>query len=127
MDDQENLFSYFKARFHDAARKLQQEGVLPADSPIDRLSIEPPRDAAHGDVSSNAAMILAKSAGLKPMALAESFKSKLADDTYVVSVDIAVPGFINLTLKPEFWPKILKSVLEKGDAFGLSSAGQGDK
>jgi arginyl-tRNA synthetase len=127
MDDQENLFSYFKTRFHDAARKLQQEGVLPADSPIDRLSIEPPRDAANGDVSSNAAMILAKSAGMKPMALAEEFKGKLADDIYVASVDIAAPGFINLTLKPEFWPKILTCVLEKGDAFGLSGAGQGAK
>jgi arginyl-tRNA synthetase len=121
-----NLFAYFEARFLDAANALKEAGVLPPDSRA-AITVEPPRDASHGDVASNAAMVLAKEAKIAPRDLAGHFARLLEDLPEVAKVDIAGPGFINLTLKPDFWPKLLKSVLEQGDAFGLSTAGQGDR
>jgi len=99
--------------------------VLGSSADVSRIVVEPPRDATHGDMATNAAMVLAKDAGKKPRELAESIAAKLRGDERVASVDIAGPGFINLTLKPNVWSEELRLVLESGRDYGRSSMGKG--
>jgi arginyl-tRNA synthetase len=87
--------------------------------------VEPPRDAAHGDMATNAARVLAKDAGRKPRDLAEAIAGKLRSDELVAKAEVAGPGFINLTLKPVAWIDALRAVLEAGAGYGRSSAGRG--
>src|SRR6187200_3325499 len=101
--------------------------VLNAAADQSRVVVEPPRDPSHGDMATNAAMVLAKDAGKKPRELAESIAAKLRSDGRVASVDIAGPGFINLTLKPNVWSEELRLVLEAGRDYGRSDMGKGDK
>jgi arginyl-tRNA synthetase len=89
--------------------------------------VEPPRDAAHGDMATNAAMVLAKEARAKPRDLAEVIAAKLRADDLIASVDVAGPGFINLTLKPNAWSDALRTVLAEGDAYGRSTVGAHEK
>jgi arginyl-tRNA synthetase len=117
-----NLFAYFEARFQDAANALREAGALPAEARA-AITVEPPRDPSHGDIASNAAMVLAKEAKMPPRDLAALFAGQLETLPEVAKVAIAGPGFINLTLKPDFWPKLLRSILEEGDAFGRSEPG----
>ena len=121
-----NLFSDFAARFQAAGSALKDEGILPANADLSQLSVEPPRDPAHGDLASNAAMVLAKQAKLPPRDLAAHFAARLKDDPDIANVDIAGPGFINLTLDRAVWPRLLKDVLDKADDFGRSDIGQGE-
>ena len=100
--------------------------VLGSGADVSRIVIEPPRDPTHGDMATNAAMVLAKDAGRKPRELAESIAAKLRSDGKVASVDIAGPGFINLTLKPNVWSEELRLVLESGRDYGRSSIGKGE-
>jgi len=100
--------------------------VLGSGADVSRIVVEPPRDPAHGDMATNAAMVLAKDAGKKPRELAESIATKLRSDGRVASVDIAGPGFINLTLKPNVWGEELRLVLESGGNYGRSSMGKGE-
>jgi len=122
-----NIFSHFEARVADAAKALEAEGVLPAGANIDAVSVEPPRDPAHGDLATNAALVLAKPAGLKPRDLAEAFKAKLETGEGVRSVEIAGPGFINMRLEDSFWGGVLRAVLEAGDDYARSDMGAGAK
>ncbi|MGB0087126.1 MAG: arginine--tRNA ligase [Rhodomicrobiaceae bacterium] len=122
-----NIFSHFQARFLGAARGLQDDGVLPAECNISALTVEPPRDASHGDIASNAAMVLAKEAKMKPRDLAARFAGYLKDDPDIERLEIAGPGFINLTLKPEFWPKLLAAMLAESNAYGRSDVGKAEK
>jgi len=101
--------------------------VLGSGADVSRIVVEPPRDPTHGDMATNAAMVLAKGAGKKPRELAESIAAKLRSDGKVASVDIAGPGFINLTLKPNVWSEELRLVLEAGRDYGRSSMGKGEK
>ena len=121
-----NVFSQFAARFRDAGLALKEAGILPQETDLSQLTVEPPRDPAHGDVASNAAMVLAKQTKLPPRDLAAHFVARLENDPDVASLDIAGPGFINLTLRKEFWPKILKAVLEDPEGFGRSDMGRGE-
>jgi arginyl-tRNA synthetase len=100
--------------------------VLGSGTDVSRIVVEPPRDPTHGDMATNAAMVLAKDAGKKPRELAESIAAKLRNDGKVASVDIAGPGFINLTLKPNVWSEELRLVLESGRDYGRSSMGKGE-
>jgi len=122
-----NIFSHFEARVADAAGALVAEGLLPADANIAALSVEPPRDPAHGDLATNAALVLAKPAGLKPRDLAEAFMAKLAAGEGVASVEIAGPGFINIRLEDSFWAGVVRAILETGEAFARSDIGGGEK
>jgi len=122
-----NIFSHFEARLASAASALKDEGVLPAAIDISGVSVEPPREAAHGDLATNAALVLAKPAGLKPRDLAEAFKAKLESGEGVASVEIAGPGFINLTLEESFWGQIVHAVLEAGEDFARSDIGEGER
>jgi len=101
--------------------------VLGPAAEIGRIVVEPPRDPTHGDMATNAAMVLAKDAGKKPRELADSIAAKLRGDDKVTSVDIAGPGFINLTLKPNVWTEELRLVLEAGRDYGRSDIGKGEK
>ena len=82
---------------------LQSEGTIPPGLDRKNVAVEPPRDASHGDLATNAAMVLAKPAGTNPRALAERIAAKLGDIPAVRSVEVAGPGFINLRLSPEAW------------------------
>lgn len=120
-----NLFAAFADRVEAALAHLQDEGVLPADIDTSRVAVEPPRDASHGDISTNAAMVLAKPAGLKPRDLAERLADELRKGDDVAEVGIAGPGFINLTLDTTFWPRIVAAILAERDRFGRSDLGGG--
>ncbi len=113
-----NLFAIFEQRVKKAVEELVLENILPSTVDTGKVVVEPPRDASHGDVATNAALVLSKDAGLKPRDLAEALAEKLRTDADVAKVDIAGPGFINLTLAPAFWPRVLKAVLEAGTDFG---------
>jgi arginyl-tRNA synthetase len=89
--------------------------------------VEPPKDAAHGDMATNAAMVLAKEAKAKPRDLADRIADKLRADPLIEKVDIAGPGFINLTLQPSAWFSALRSVLEQGNGYGRSAIGAAEK
>ena len=118
----QHLFATMLARVHAAAA-----AVLGPDADLSRIVVEPPRDASHGDMATNAAMVLAKDAGLKPRDLADKIAEALRADDLVDKVDIAGPGFINLTLKPHVWGDALRAVLEQGKDYGRSTMGAGQK
>ncbi len=115
-----NLFSIFSERVNAAVSAV-------AGRPLDlsRVVVEPPRDPSHGDMATNAAMVLAKELGAKPRDLAEQFAAKLREDADVESVEIAGPGFINLRLKTEVWIRALAGLLGEGGDFGRSPASGG--
>jgi arginyl-tRNA synthetase len=113
-----HLFADVLVRVQEACRALAVEGVLPAGIDLSRIVVEPPRDAAHGDMATNAAMVLAKEAKAKPRDLAERIATLLRADPLIEAVDIAGPGFINLTLKAAVWPQVLRTVLTEGAAYG---------
>ena len=102
-------------------------GLLPPGIDLSRVVVEPPRDASHGDMATNAAMVLAKDAGKKPRELADAIAEKLRGDDLVEKVDVAGPGFINLTLKPAAWLDSLREVLRAGSDYGHSGIGAGEK
>jgi arginyl-tRNA synthetase len=120
-----NLFADVLERVQSANAALIADGMLPAGIDQSRVVVEPPRDAAHGDMATNVAMVLAKEAGKKPRDLAEAIAHKLRADTLVAKVEVAGPGFINLTLKPQAWTDALRAVLHAGSAYGRSDVGRG--
>ena len=122
-----HLFAIMLARVHAVCRALADEGTLPAGLDLSRVVVEPTKDASHGDMASNAAMVLAKQARLKPKDLAETIAAKLRGDDLVASVDVAGPGFINLTLKTAVWAEALRAVLRDCAAYGQGTAGGGEK
>ncbi len=120
-----NPFSHIKTIVDDALLRLADDGVLPAGLDASRVVVEPPRDPAHGDVTTNAAMVLAKPAGKAPRDIAASLCAVLAQHADVASADIAGPGFVNLRISKSFWPGFMRSVLAAGETFAKSSLGQG--
>jgi arginyl-tRNA synthetase len=121
-----NIFSLILSRTHAAVAALAAAGRVPAGLDTSRLVVEPPRDPAHGDMATNAAMVLAKDARLKPRELAEAIAGELRKDALVEKVEVAGPGFINLTLKPAAWTDALGAVLEAGADYGRSEIGKGE-
>src|SRR5712671_5232167 len=118
-----HLFADVLARVHAICAALAAEGGWPAKVDLSRVVVEPPRDAAHGDMATNAAMVLAKEAKAKPRDLAEAIAAKLRTDDLIAAVDVAGPGFINLSLKPSAWADALRTVLREGEAYGRSAMG----
>jgi arginyl-tRNA synthetase len=113
-----HLFADVLARVHAICADLAAEGNWPAGIDDSRVVVEPPRDASHGDMATNAAMVLAKDAKVKPRDLAEAIAARLRADALIASVEVAGPGFINLTLRKEVWAEALLTVLREGDAYG---------
>ena len=124
MNDQ-NIFAVVLAKVRAANNALVAEGALPAAIDQSRIVVEPPREAAHGDMATNAAMVLAKDAGKKPRELAEAIAAKLRADDLVAKAEVAGPGFINLTLEPWAWVGALRAILSQGAYFGRGKTGQG--
>jgi arginyl-tRNA synthetase len=123
----QHLFAAVLVRVHAVCAALASEGNWPAGIDFSRVVVEPPRDAAHGDMATNAAMVLAKEARAKPRELADRIAEKLRADDLITSVDVAGPGFINLTLKPSAWFEELRTVLREGEAYGNSAIGASEK
>ena len=126
MSDQ-NIFAAVLDKVRAANDALVADGVLPAGIDQSRVVVEPPRESAHGDMATNAAMVLAKDAGAKPRALAEAIAAKLRGDDLVAKAEVAGPGFINLTLKPAAWIDALRAVLAADTDYGRSAVGQGTR
>jgi arginyl-tRNA synthetase len=122
-----HLFANVLARVHAVCGALALESGWPAGIDLTRVVVEPPRDASHGDMATNAAMVLAREAKAKPRDLAEQIAAKLRADDLMASVDVAGPGFINLTLKPLVWSDALRTVLREGASYGKSTLGAGEK
>ena len=125
MSQVETLYATFGRKIDAALAALEADGVLPPGGPREAVSIEPPRDTGHGDLATNAAMVLAKHANTKPRALAEKLVEKLAADELVMSADIAGPGFINLRLNERVWRDELQAIDKLGEDYGRSSMGAG--
>jgi arginyl-tRNA synthetase len=121
-----NIFTLFEERTRHALEALQQAGDLAEGVPLTGFVVEPPRDPSHGDLATNVAMILAKRAGVNPKALAEKIAVQLSADAEVAKAEVAGPGFINLTLKPDVWPRVLSAVHAAADDYGRSDAGRGE-
>ncbi|MBX3487970.1 arginine--tRNA ligase [Parvibaculum sp.] len=121
-----NIFRYFEDRVEAALKALEKEGALPAGLDTSRVAVEPPRDPSHGDLSTNAAMVLAKPANMKPRDLADRLAAKLAAEEAVTEVSVAGPGFINLRLNASFWLARIPEMLRSGPAYGTSELGAGE-
>jgi arginyl-tRNA synthetase len=124
MTTPQNVFATVLGRVHAAIDALTAEGHLPRLDAA-RVVVEPPRDASHGDMATNAAMVLSKDAGKKPRELAEMIAEKLRADDLVARVDVAGPGFINLALKSAVWSEALRGAILAGAEFGRGAAAPG--
>jgi len=120
-----NLFTHFEGVVTAILTELVNGGSLPDGLDFSRVVVEPPRDASHGDITINAAMVLAKPARKNPREIAALIAAQLEQHKDIAGVDIAGPGFINMRLDPSFWLEVLAGVLEKGAAFGRSNLGNG--
>ncbi len=119
------LYKRFADQIDAALSALEGEGALPPGLDRRNVTVEPPRDPSHGDLATNAAMVLAKPSGLNPRALAELLVPKLAALPDVSGAEIAGPGFINVRLTDAAWRTELTSIAELGGAYGRSSVGTG--
>ena len=120
-----NLFADIRALVVATLEQMVAQDALPVDLSFDAITVEPPRDAAHGDMATNAAMVLAKPAGMKPRDIAEALSTRLTADERITSAEVAGPGFLNLRLAPSVWQQVAGGVLEAGTDFGRSALGQG--
>ena len=118
-----SLYAHYSALLDGLLDDLVSEGALPAELDRKNVTVEPPRDPAHGDLATNAAMVLAKAAKSNPRALADAIKPKLEALPSVTSAEIAGPGFINIRLTPDAWRDELRTILREGDDYGLSTVG----
>src|SRR5436305_6552357 len=124
MSDQ-NICAAALDKIRAANTALIKDGALPFGIDQSRIVVEPPRESAHGDMATNAAMVLAKDAGAKPRVLAEAIAAKLRSDDLVAKAEVGGPGFIDLTLKPKAWIGALRAVLAAGANYGRSNVGGG--
>ncbi|MEZ5756222.1 MAG: arginine--tRNA ligase [Paracoccaceae bacterium] len=120
-----NLFSEIRELVVAALNDMAAQGSLPAGLDLSAVAVEPPRDPSHGDMATNAAMVLAKPAGLQPRAIADALAKALMPDPRIAGADVAGPGFLNLRLDPAVWHGLLRAALVAGPDFGRSTLGQG--
>lgn len=122
-----NLFADIHGLVLETLRGLMAEGVLPDGLDLKNVTVEPPRDPAHGDMATNAALVLAKPAGIKPREIAEILGERLISDPRLDVADIAGAGFLNLRLSSSVWTGLAGEIIEAGEAFGRSEMGEGQK
>ena len=122
-----NLFTDFEARIKTALEQIDLVREKRSELDFGRITVEPPRDASHGDVATNAAMVLAKPLGTNPRALADVIIAKLKEDADVADVSVAGPGFINIRLAVGYWQRLLASIIGAGTDYGRSTLGEGRK
>jgi arginyl-tRNA synthetase len=119
-----NVFSIFTAYVRSAVEAIAAEGIFAAPPDLSRIVVEPPREAGHGDLATNAAMALAKDAGLKPRDLAERIATELRRRPEITAVEVAGPGFINMTLDPGVWRHALHAAILAGPRYGRGDLGK---
>ncbi len=119
-----NLFADIRALVVTELEAMMAEGVLPAGLDTTAVTVEPPRDAGHGDMATNAAMVLAKPAGLQPRVIAEALAARLIADPRIAVADVAGPGFLNLRLQPLAWQGLVRAILTDGTGYGRSTLGK---
>lgn len=119
-----NLFADMQDRVLATLSRMQEAGELPGHLDLSNVAVEPPRDPAHGDMATNAAMVLAKPAGRKPRDIAEALAMRLGDDPAVETATVAGPGFLNLRLVPGIWADLVAHVGSTPD-YGRSVQGAG--
>jgi arginyl-tRNA synthetase len=122
-----NVFSIFLEQVRTAISVLAREQGLAGSLDLSRIAVEPPREESHGDLAVNAAMVLAKDFKAKPRDLAERLAKKLADLPDVRNVEVAGPGFINLSLDSAVWLRVLGAVIDAGAEFGRADLGKGER
>ncbi len=122
-----NIFADVELKVKAALEALTSEGKLPADLAIPQPQADAPRDPTHGDVAINTAMVLAKPAKMKPRDIADLLKAKLEADTAIAKVDVAGPGFLNITFKPVVWHDLIRAILAQGERFGAGGLSKGEK
>jgi arginyl-tRNA synthetase len=122
-----NIFAEVESRTRTALARLQSEGVLPPDIQLPRFEAEPPRDTSHGDVAVNAALVLAKSAKIKPRDIAEALKKQLEAYPDIAKIEVAGPGFLNITFDTGVWHDLVRTILELGAQYGAGSGSNGGK
>ena len=106
---------------------LKNQGVIPKDIDISKAVVEPPRDVTHGDMATNAAMVLAKKSSMKPRDLAMKISEKMQQFEEISSVEIAGPGFINITINNNLWRAQLRDIIKSGINYGDSDLGKNTK
>lgn len=121
-----NLFTDLRGVVVEALDQMIAAGELPAGLDTANVTVEPPRDPAHGDMATNAAMVLAKPAGMKPRDIADRLAARLTDPR-IAAAEVAGPGFLNLRLSPAVWQGVIRAALEAGTAFGRSDMGAGTR
>ncbi|WP_341907881.1 arginine--tRNA ligase [Sandarakinorhabdus limnophila] len=119
-----NLFTDYAAVLKAALAELTEAGALPTGLSHANVTVEPPRDASHGDLATNAAMVLAKPAGMNPRALAEALVAALRTKPGIAAAEVAGPGFINLKLADSVWHAQINAMLGAGSDYGRSTVGQ---
>ena len=122
-----SLYAQYAALLDGVLDELQSEGAIPDGIDRKNVAVEPPRDPAHGDLATNAPMVLAKQAQTNPRALAEKIGPKLEAVPAVTSVEVAGPGFINLRLSPDAWRNELRTILREGEQYGRSNVGKAER
>jgi arginyl-tRNA synthetase len=122
-----NLFADIRELVVAELQGLMADGTLPAGLDLAAVAVEPPRDAGHGEMATNAAMVLAKPAGMPPRVIADALAARLMADPRVAGADVAGPGFLNLRLDPAAWQGLVREVLVQGTQYGRSALGQGRK
>lgn len=120
-----NLFADIRSLVLSTLDTLVADGFLPEGLSFDAITVEPPRDASHGDMATNAAMVLAKPARMKPRDIADKLAAKLGEDARITAADVAGPGFLNLRLSAAVWQGVVGAVLGQGTDFGRGDLGQG--
>ncbi|MEL6600681.1 MAG: arginine--tRNA ligase, partial [Pseudomonadota bacterium] len=122
-----NLFAEIKELVTGTLDAMAADGVIPAGLDLRNVSVEPPRDPSHGDMATNAAMVLAKPAKMKPRDIADALAARLGGDARLASVEVAGPGFLNLRLVSGQWQRVIPAALSAGTRFGVSDLGVGVK
>ena len=122
-----NLFAEIRSLVIDCLNHMEMNKDLPEGLNFASVTVEPPRDTVHGDMATNAAMVLAKTSGLKPRDIAEKLASLLLADTRVAVADVAGPGFLNLRLAPKVWENVLSAILQNPEQYGRAKMGLGKR
>ena len=122
-----NIFTDIRTLVIETLDAMVADGRLPSGLSWGAVTVEPPRDAGHGDMASNAAMVLAKPAGLQPREIAGELAERLLADPRIEGAEVAGPGFLNLRLAPQVWHDVVTDAIDAGRAFGHSGMGAGVK
>ena len=122
-----NLFAEIRSLVIDCLNHMEMDKDLPEGLNFAFVTVEPPRDTAHGDMATNAAMVLAKTSGLKPRDIAKKLASLLLADTRVAFAEVAGPGFLNLRLAPKVWENVLSAILQNPEQYGRAKMGLGKR